>query len=207
MYYFIFYFILLIVLCFVWKFFLKPYKIKDYQKLALNFYIVGVYLEEINLGLTLDSRLKRNISFLEKELKKLRRKYDASLDIDYKESIETLLNNVDKLNDYKTKTVKNLLSNDRLSARFLEIGEALHDARDYNSIKDKVINLANMLKEIPKIKFTEKYLDVYSLLGVLAIIILLFLFMVFPEHQSIIAALIGVISTLISIRTFGKSNT
>ena len=206
-YYSIFYIIFFGIVYIYWRFFFKPYKIKEIEVLACKFYKVGLNLEEVNFNLTLDIKLKRNIDFLIRGLKQFRRKYSTNLDSKYEYTLDTVMDNINKLYDYKTDKVKDLIANDRLPDKFFEIGETLIETKEYTTIQKQMDNLGTTLEDIAKIKISEKYfLDLYTSLGVLAVVILLCISFIISEHQTVIASVIGALLTLVLLRIFGKSN-
>jgi len=202
--FFIFYFIALYV---YYKFLFKPYKIKPIEILAYEFYKIGIYLEEINFDLTLDIKLKKHIGFLITDLKNFKRKYSTTLDTNYETRLETVMDNIRKLNDFKTDKVKNMISYERLADRFFNIGETLKDTKDYSTIQKQVYDLGAILEDVPKIKRLERYaIDSITIFLIASVIILVWLSFTYQESQVVFSTFIGAIVVIIFSRMFGKSN-
>jgi hypothetical protein len=207
LYYFVFYLILFVSYYLYWRFFVKPYKLKKIDILSMRFFIVGLYLEEINYGLTLDNKLKKNLSFLEYELQHFKKKHIKQLDVYYVETIDKILNMIKKLNNYTSESVKDLLSNDRLSDRFFIISEILYHQRDYELIKKYLVELSNVLEGVPEGKHKlSYYLDKVTVLIIVSLAILISLAVLIPLYPPITSAFIVFLLTVLSFRLAGIRN-
>lgn len=172
---------------------------------------MGLILEELNLDKNLETKLKADIGFLKRELEVLRRRYKKSFDNKYYDSLTTIIDNINKINDYKVDSVYNLLSRDKLSAKFLEIGKILYEVKEYNAIRNQLIDLVKVLEELPKIKFTKKaqplkrfVIDYFFMFGLLVIVVLAISIIAFPQHQILLSTFLGAFLALWLIRMFGK---
>lgn len=164
---FIFYGIIFVIAVFYWYIALKPYKIKIEEKLAYDFYKIGISLEQLILDINILLYFKSDLLELRNDLKFFyNRRCKKSPEALLRNSINDIISNLLKLNDYRSDLVFNKISKRELSNKFKEIGQNLNDKKEVPAVKAEIVELSGYLKILEKIKFKDKTFPLFSFLRI-----------------------------------------
>ena len=197
-YYLVFYILYSITGYILWKLLYAKYKLNPSEVLALNFFRVSLDLEKIGLDKNLETSLKKNLRFLIKEMKFIKRKHLNSVSHQNLINLFTIwIKNLNKVNS----SDKNKGINLGVSTALKIISEKVYNS-NINVIEDELQHYSVGLINYPRIKFTNKILnwkknisENFQVYGIILIILLIIAIYKLPEHQLVLSGfLIAIVS-------------